>query len=35
MMTYQLDAVAQALDDVNFGTNAFGEGLDMYGRDME
>ena len=31
----QLDAVAQALDDVNFGTNAFGEGLDMYGRDME
>ena len=31
----QLDAVAQALDDVNFGTNVFGEGLDMYGRDME
>ena len=31
----QLDAVAQALDDVNFGTNAFGEGLDMYGRDIK
>ena len=30
-----IDAVAQALDDVNFGTNAFGEGLDMYGRDIK
>jgi len=30
----QLDAVAQALDDVTFGTNGKGEGLDIYGRDM-
>ncbi|QAS68835.1 terminase large subunit [Haloferax tailed virus 1] len=29
----QLDAVAQALDDVNFGTNVRGDGLDLYGRD--
>jgi len=31
----QLDAVAQALDDVTFGTNAQGEGLDIYGRDID
>jgi len=29
----QLDAVAQALDDVAFGMNATGEGMDLYGRD--
>jgi len=28
----QLDAVAQALDDVNFGVNVGAEGVDMYGR---
>jgi len=31
----QLDAVAQALDDVAFGVNASGEGLDLYGRDID
>ena len=31
----QLDAVAQALDGVNFGANVTGEGLDLYGRDIE
>jgi len=31
----QLDAVAQALDDVTFGVNAMGEGLDIYGRDID
>lgn len=31
----QLDAVAQALSDVNFGTNVTGEGIDLYGRDNE
>ena len=35
MMTYQLDAVAQALDDVNFGGIGAGEGLDLYGRDID
>jgi len=29
----QLDAVAQALDDVTFGRRAEGSGLDLYGRD--
>jgi hypothetical protein len=31
----QLDAVAQALDDVTFGLQGQGEGLDLYGRDID
>jgi len=31
----QLDAVAQALDDVTFGRRAEGSGLDLYGRDTD
>jgi len=31
----QLDAVAQALDDVAFGVQATGEGLDLYGRNID
>jgi hypothetical protein len=31
----QLDAVAQALDDVTFGPIGSGEGLDLYGRDID
>jgi hypothetical protein len=31
----QLDAVAQALSDVNFGARVTGEGIDLYGRDNE
>jgi len=31
----QLDAVAQALDDVTFGGSITGEGLDIYGRDID
>jgi hypothetical protein len=31
----QLDAVAQALDDCHFGANITGDGLDLYGRDIE
>lgn len=31
----QLDAVAQGLDDVTFGVNATGSGLDIYGRDID
>ena len=31
----QLDAVAQALDDVTFGPVGSGQGLDLYGRDID
>ena len=31
----QLDSVAQALDDVTFGGIGVGEGLDLYGRDID
>jgi hypothetical protein len=31
----QLDAVAQALSDVDFGGEIGGEGMDLYGRDIE
>jgi len=31
----QLDAVAQALTDVNFGARISGEGMDLYGRDAD
>ena len=31
----QLDAVAQALDDVTFGPIGSGQGLDLYGQDIE
>jgi len=31
----QLDAVAQALSDVNFGARISGEGMDLYGRNAD
>lgn len=31
----QLDAVAQGLSGVTFGGNVFGEGMDLYGRDID